>query len=340
MRFSTIVVSIALVGCAARVNPFEVSDQAMMAQVARKASLGTTLEEALTRLSNKRVVLANLENGNYTDDELPEYMLQDMVYGKISKANPNIQLLERDQDILRVIDHEHSGLEFCPTPGCQQPQGTDDLDMRKREAAQLIYEIADQLAEQDVVVMESSQCCSSDTKKAQSKLSHQIVANEVGEEKHKLLLELLDRYERLYTADSTVEQPSAAPLSISMPKADVMFGYRVYDFGNHVQTLGGMAYRTTYLKLHVRLIDLNSGKILHSGFIEQTIEDQMTAKTRLALARAKAKPADFGRPSDRSEKGSLLQPRIASSEAASSGQRGSSKAKKKSIFNLWGIMPW
>jgi len=95
-----------------------------------------------------------------------------------------------------------------------------------------------------------------------------------------------------------------------MSKADYLLAYRIYEFGPWAKPVptGGIE-RTTYAKLHIRVIDMTSGRIVASDFMEHSIVDNLTEKEFNTLGDTKAKPADYRRPASRAgDRGSNLNP--------------------------------
>lgn len=318
-----------LIGCSAKINPFESSDEAMMAKIVQEFTLGGDVIEFLKKSKGEKIILVNMEDPNYTNDSLPEYMIHDAIYSRIASDFSGVELLERDSDIISIIEQENQGIEFCPSKVCDgslTEEGEEVLtaEERRHRVGELIREITTELANQDVVVMNEDECCNGNGK-TKSKLDTMIVANEVGKEKSELLQALVKEYMSLFKIDtkSRDKKPETQKLSIEMPKADYLFSYRVYDYGNWIQTKRKESRRITYIKLHVRIVDMSTGEVVVSDFIEHTIEDTMSTKERAALSRSKANQSDYGRPSKRKSR----------STKSDKKEPSSSSSKKDGLFD-------
>ena len=308
MKNLSLVLALALAGCSVKVDPFVQSDAAMMAKVVNDVVFDKNLAAALKKASGKKLVLVNLESPNYVDDELPEYMIQDALYQQLTMGYPGVELLERDDDIISLIEQENAGIEFCPTESCsldgEDDADDDDVEARREEVAGVLRRLLDTLGDQDVVVMNEEPCCSADSKKkGTSTLETEIIANEIGEVKSDLIKDLVEEYISLYDLsedDAPRKRDSKRKLSVQMPQADMLLSYRVYDHGTWVRTIRKSSFRISYVKLHLRLIDMKSGEVMYSGFLERASEDTLRPGERGALSRSKASQADWGRPANRS----------------------------------------
>ena len=58
-HISTALAAFVLSGCAAKVNPFESSDEAMMAEVIQKANFSEDLSKLLLRSKGQKMILVN-----------------------------------------------------------------------------------------------------------------------------------------------------------------------------------------------------------------------------------------------------------------------------------------
>ena len=292
-------------GCFAKVNPFEMSDEAKMAEIADKVSFSDNIGKFLKDNSGSKFILVNMESSSFINDQLPEYMIHDALYTQIKEDYSDVELLARDSDILNLIEAETNTIEFCPAGGCstvEEPaaEGVDSLtpEQRRLRVGTLLREITNELAEQDVLVLNEEECCG-DSKKVTGELTTQMIANEVGEEKSELIQALVKEYVDLYDLPEEASKPAAIAkkqLSKELPKADYLFAYRIYDYGNWVQNNRTSSRRITYIKLHVRIVDMDTGEILVSDFLEETMEDTMSVKEKAALSRSKASQSDYGRP--------------------------------------------
>lgn len=329
-HISTALAAFVLSGCAAKVNPFESSDEAMMAEVIQKANFSEDLSKLLLRSKGQKMILVNLEDSDYINDQLPEYMIHDAIYERLTKEYVGIELLERDDDLIRIIEQENDGISFCPTKQCEAGEATSDeslsLEERRAQVANLIRKITEELSKQDVVVMNEEECCSAGGKKTKGSLETMIVANEIGKEKGELLEKLVKDYISLYQLEKEdkPKKKEKAKLSLDLPQADLLFSYRVYDYGTWVQTQRKTSRRITYIKLHIRVVDMKTGEVVLSDFMEETINDTMTTKERAALSRSKASQSDYGRPA----KGKKKKKANKSSDSSSSSKGLLNKFKK------------
>jgi len=292
-RFFFGVLALAATGCAT-VNPFEKSDEAMMAQVMDEASMSKDLDSWLRSAGSANVVFVNMEDPNYTDDQNPEYMVLDYLYTKIKDGNSAVKILERDPDVLNIVQKENNGLDL---PASFKPGDvTSDslsIERRRSELGNLIWAIVNDVAPQDVLVALEDECCK-DGGHAQD--LEDVIANEVGKNKSDLLKWLVKEYYGLYpTVNVTTRH-------VDVENADYLIGYRVYDYGAwKSRTLTG-SDRITYVKLHVRVIDMKTGEIIVSDFMSNSKEDRLSNKEMAALAKSSASQSDYGRPSSRSSR--------------------------------------
>ena len=322
-------------GCYARVNPFEMSDEAQMAKIVSELKLSDSIEKFLKKSNGSKFVLVNMESSDYVNDELPEYMIHDALYSDIKENFKEIELLARDSDILNIIEEESNPIEFCPTGSCGQTVVVEEScglscdtltpEERRLKVGSLIQQITSELAQQDVVVMNEEECCGNENK-LKRELTTQIVANEVGNEKSDLIKALVKEYVSLYDLPKQTKTQSTVSkktLSKELPKADFLFAYRVYDYGNWIQTNRTTSRRITYIKLHIRIVDMETGEIMVSDFMEKTLEDTMSVRERAALSKTKASQSDYGRPAKKKDR-----PREKKSDPAPS-------KKKRQGFLKW-----
>ena len=88
-------------GCAtANIKPFVMSNEAMMSRVAMEAAFTGELKDFFKSADGKRVVVVNIENSKFTNDQNPEYILHDAFYGRLT--NENVQVLQRNMNISNV----------------------------------------------------------------------------------------------------------------------------------------------------------------------------------------------------------------------------------------------
>ena len=158
---SAVLVLPVLTGCA-HVDPFTQSDEAMMAQVAEEVvRFSGDLAEFFEQATGKQVVIVNLENDHYTDDQLPEYMLHDAFYKEWTGSDVKITILDRDPDILSLMERERDGLDLPASwsPATKLNEDSLTIEQRRREIGRLIAGLVEELSEQDVLVMYEAPCC-------------------------------------------------------------------------------------------------------------------------------------------------------------------------------------
>jgi hypothetical protein len=85
---------------------------------------------------------------------------------------------------------------------------------------------------------------------------------------------------------------------VDIEQADYLFAYRIYDYG----TWSFKDKRITYIKIHYRIIGIDTGRVLLSDFIEHRIDDELSAQERRTLVLTYAKQSDFKRPAGRTAK--------------------------------------
>ncbi len=286
-----------LIACAS-IDPFTRSDQAMMAQVADEVAFGPELNAFFAEAAGKEVVIVNLESDQYTDDQLPEYMLLDAFYTRLTSSDIDVVLLDRDPDVLALMEREREGIDLPATWSYEPAMNPDSLthEQRRHELGELIADLVDDLSGQDVLVLHDAPCCGERDERG-GVLKEQVIANEVGPEKAALLRELVEQYMSLYPEVETVERPTR---HVDLTTADYLVAYRVYEFGTWKnQVSRNRVERISYLKLHVRVIDLATGAIVVSDFMEHRISDTLTSGEASTLKTFRVGQEDFGRPSSR-----------------------------------------
>jgi hypothetical protein len=286
---SFLMLATGLSGCAAWLDPFEYSDEAAMASVAMKVALGEELDGWLSSAAGKKVVLVNMEAAGHTDDQAPEYMLHDALVSRLANAKAETILLERDADLLAIMDDERSG-GVSYKVASETPAGGPTLEERRKEVGAMLSRVLDQISPQDSMLIMSAPCCDN---AASGKVLETVAANEVGGTKSALIKELVQQYADLYKV--TPGGPAKAESSPSVAGADYLFAYRIYDFG----TWSIKTTRIAYIKAHIRVVDMKTGQIVASDFIEKRLEDELNTSQRLNLINTKASQADYGRPASR-----------------------------------------
>jgi len=279
------------------VNPFEKSDQAMMASVIDKASLSDDLEQWMKKAGKKNVVLINMEDSQHINDQLPEYLIHDHLYTKFKNSKSSISIIERDQNILDLYRFERDGIQVRQV---HVEDSGDSLtpEQRREDIGNLIRDIIKGVTPQDVLVQLEESCCSGD--KAKSKVTTEILANEIGSNKNELLKYLVGEYTNLYPKVTSGGTDIVETKEVITNKADFLIAYRVYDFGTWKSTQDDSVNRITYLKLHIRVIDMKTGEVVISDFMENSIQDILSAGDDAGLKRdSKTKQSDFGRPAKR-----------------------------------------
>jgi len=281
-------------GCAT-IDPFERSDEAMMSKVMEEARISKDLDSWIKNAGSSSVVFINMEDNNYTDDQLPEYMILDHMYTKIKDGNNSIRILERDPDILNVFQKEMDGVDL---PATWKPGGTTDslsIEERRAELGSMIRAIVTNISPQDVLVT-LDECCGNNGKEGQAQDLEKVIANEVGGKKSDLLKWLVREYYDLYPA------VTASKRHVDVENADFLIAYRVYDYGAWKSRRLTGSDRITYVKLHVRVVDMKTGEVIVADFMDNKKEDRLSNKEMAALAKSSASQSDYGRPSTRSSK--------------------------------------
>lgn len=295
-KTSLLLTSLFLSGCAA-VDPFVKSDEANMAKIIKEANLAKDLDSWIKSAGNSAVVFINMEDNHYTDDQLPEYMVLDAIYSNIKDGNSSIRILERDPDILGMLQRENDGVDL---PASWQPEATHASDsltveQRRDEVGALIRAIVHHVSPQDNLV-ELDYCCSEGNNK---EYLETVIANEVGSNKSELLQELVQEYMGLYPE---LKAKKLQQRHVDVDNADYLIAYRVYDFGTYKSKALTATNRISYVKIHIRVVDMETGEVIVSDFMENKANDRLSNREVAALARTKAAQSDYGRPSSRSSK--------------------------------------
>ena len=337
-------------GCAtANIKPFVMSNEAMMSRVAMEASFTSELKDFFKSADGKRVVVVNIENAQFTNDQNPEYILHDAFYGRLTNENVQVLLLDRDPDVLEVLAAERRGRSVVDSSD-GGPTDTLTAEERRAKISGMISQLLDQISPQDVLVHHQVTGASKQrlnalprgtvslrkkrrAKKAALPIAHagdpvvspELVANELGPRKAALLRHLVSEYTKLFTVPNAKKKSQ----KLDLASADYLLAYRVYEFGPYNNKLSGGGYeRTTYLKLHLRIVDMKTGGIIASDFMEHAHVDNLSAEQFAVLQNVRAKDADFRRPAGRSPKKSkALQPK--------SSPSAPSEARNCGLLNLW-----
>ena len=277
-------------------DPFKQSNEAVMAKVALELPLGRELTDWLESADDAKVVLVNLEDDQYTDDPLPEYMIHDVLSARLTDSRYKVRLLDRDPDLMTLVNREQKGLDlpFHMENGSNAVLDPLTREQRRYEVGRLIAEIIHEIAPQDVLVTHEASCCADEKRQSQPAQTN-IIANEVGPQKAKLLRDLLGDFEALFPVP---KEGKKATRHVDLNTADYLVAYRVYDFGNW----SFKEDRITYIKLHVRVIDMENAAIVASDTIEHSYEDRVSSKDKLALMLSHAAQSDYGRPATRTSR--------------------------------------
>jgi len=283
-------------GCS-MADPFKRSNESMMAAVVQQLPLGDMLEKFFAAASGKKVIFVNMESDEYTDDQLPEYLFLDAMYSRLTASNVKVQLLERDPDTLTLLEKEMEGVTLPATekpcgkssPCESEAKSAADIQADRDTVAKLLREVLDEISGQEVLVTMDAACCGG--KGQASKVTSEMVANEVGDNKSKLIKDLVTRYTALYDTGGKAE---TFRREIEVDQADYIFAYRLYEYGWHKNK----GRRITYIKLHYRIIGLDTGRVLLSDFLEHRIDEILTPSEN-RLMNTKGKNADFRRPGKR-----------------------------------------
>jgi uncharacterized protein YbbK (DUF523 family) len=321
-----------LVSSKIHANPLTHSDHQMMYRVVNDMPLSNEILDFVAKSRNSRFVFSNIENNKYTDEASPEYIIQDVLYDRLKTKLPNLRVLERDPDILRVLDDEMKGLrlpsESVEMKTVQKTTESTDVEARREHrdaSAQLIEDVLSVLGSQDVIITNESSCC------GDSDMKSEIVANEIGKTKKDLIVSMVEKHKELFpernlkSSDKVTKKVVRKSSKVFLDQADYLFTYRVYDFGVWKHKLD----RISYLKLHVRVVDMNTGQIIVSDFMEHKIND--TAVDNIG----KLVQGDYGRPASRTpktgEKKGLFGLSLSNKGDESSETVQSKKSKRKKI---------
>lgn len=332
-------------GCATTyIKPFVMSDEAMMSRVAMEIPFGTELKEFFSTHSDRSVVVVNIENNKYNNDQNPEYILDDAIYARLTAENVKIHLLDRDPDVLQVLIAERKGKTIHPETNGEDNADSLTPEQRRQHIGKLISNLIGQLAPQDVLVhhqvtgqakqpMHSLPTHVVGVRKrrrgkrsiaaplaGEPVVSPEIIANELGPQKAALLRHLLGQYMSLFPTTAAKK----GGVKLGLTTADYLLAYRIYEFGpwSNPVPQGGIE-RTTYAKIHLRIIDMKTGRIVASDFMEHSIVDSLSNEQFATLRRTKATSADYRRPAART-----------APESKAVTTSGSDKpAKKKSKLN-------
>ena len=169
----------------------------------------------------------------------------------------------------------------------------EEVEAAREAVALMLRELIDELGEQDVLVTMDEACCGA--KGGTSKTKTEIIANELGANKSKLLQDLVGRYTSLYDTGGKAE---TFRREVDVDQADYLFAYRIYDYG----TWNFKDQRVTYIKLHYRIVAIDTGRVLLSDFLEHRIDDELTSQERRTLTITYAKQSDYKRPAQRTPK--------------------------------------
>jgi len=154
----------------------------------------------------------------------------------------------------------------------------------------LLRDLLDALDDQDSFVVAPNSPDKDHSIRA-GKALETINSNEIGPTKAALLRELVGQYSDLYK----VTQTEKREITTTVAGADYLFAYRIYDFG----TWSIKDTRYTYIKAHIRIVDMQTGQVVVSDFIEKREKDELSSRERATLSNTHAKQADYGRPAKR-----------------------------------------
>jgi hypothetical protein len=262
---------------------FEMTSDEALKQVVRDIELGSELDAWLRKVSSAcnakapscpSMIIADLEKKDYQNDSSPEYLMYDAFMERLTSPEYGITILERDQDVLAVMEMDKNGVKL---PTSMEPEDTtegDDFTPEDRlaMAGTFLEEITSILAAQDVLLFEKKDCCNADGTLRPDFDATSIIANEVGERKSELLQDLVKEYLALFPKTKPNDIPQEV---IDVKVADYMLAYRLYKFDNTLDTSGVGTERTTTLQMHVRIIDMNTGEIIVSDFLSNEMIESL-----------------------------------------------------------------
>ena len=187
------------------------------------------------------------------------------MFSRLTSANVRVRLLERDPDTLSLLEQELRGVAL---PHRKTPARVAPAAIAKR-SANLNLKPQGQMWRPYCVgclttwptkmssYRNRATACGNDT--LGSTTNTAVIANEIGENKAALIRDLVDQYLTLNEASPAVVHNTR---DVAVDKADYLFAYRLYDFG----WLKVKDRRIVYLKLHYRIVHLESGRVVVSGF--------------------------------------------------------------------------
>jgi len=276
---------ILLVGCFAKKsnNSFELTAHQALTKVARDIEFGGEVGGWLREVARAcnanapscpSMIIADMEKQSYQDDNKPDHLLHDALIERLTSSEFGVTVLERDPDIIGMLEMERNGVKL---PSSMEPIDTtegDDMtpDERRQQAGSLIAEITSVLAAQDVLLFEEEECCSNGEGFSNPPDPTAIIANEVGEIKAQLIRDLVNEYLSLFPKGVPLEIPQRV---VDVDISDFLFAYRIYEYDNELTTDKLTTDRRTSLRIHVRIVDLESGEIIVSDFLSNEFTETL-----------------------------------------------------------------
>lgn len=266
--------------CFVSKTPFELTTEEVLQKASHEIEFGPKIEawlksekgfscESEAGTCPKSLVLIDMEKSSYQNDQNPEYILYDAFIDRLTSDEYNVRVLERDIDTIGFIEKELTGQEL---PSSLQPEDNtegDDLtpEQRRDQVGQVISEISRLLAPQDVLFFDEESCCGDGVG---SEDYSPIIANEIGAEKSELLKWLVQQYISLFPDG----EPKPIPKNVvDVETAEYLFAYRVYDIGSDIEPSKTSTTRRTRIRLHVRIVNVDTSEIEVADFIEYELEE-------------------------------------------------------------------
>lgn len=281
---------VALSACGAPRDVLLRSHAAFMTQAATQLEFATEFEQTLSRQRGGRFVLVDLESNRYVDDDLVNYVIQDVFKGRLAAAYPGMSFLERDPDVLAILRQELTGLEVRKV---DRDDGISVPDAQRRQiVGQFLNNIAAGTARSDALAVVAG-------REGGETVRQSLVSSEIGPNKLALLRDLVREMKELYPVGSAVRDEGLTVEKLQLVNATHLIGFRVYDFGIVTfppGALKAMMPREAHLRIYLEVVAVESGQVLYSGTSEITLEDEIRKRYESAYAKTKPKPYDFGRP--------------------------------------------
>ena len=289
----------------------ELTQEEVYEEVLEEVDFGTELEnwfasekgyscESEVGPCKKSLVLMNLDKEGYVGDNAPDEVIHDVFSNRLTDPKYNVRLLERDRQGLNLIYSEINEIELpelLPDPQSQEEteitneaaEQTRLTELERQEKiGSLIEDISAILAPQDNLffttdIVSAHEIDDSDdgdesqiTVQSPNELENIQLSNEVGERKSELLKYLVDQYISVYSCESGFCQEPVQPELPEIPQvevehADYLLAYKIKSLDDQVDKDGRNKIRQTNVKMHARIINVQTGEIEVADTLEKTI---------------------------------------------------------------------